>query len=279
MIAALRRHWPEYLIEGMALGLFMVVAVLVTALFEHPASVFHKLIPNPDARRAVMGAAMGLTAIGLIYSPWGQRSGAHMNPATTLTFLFLSKITAWDAAFYIVSQFIGGVSGVLVARVLLGPIIMHPSVNYAVTIPGPAGPWVACVAEAGLACGMMFMVLCATNAPRFARYTGVYAGILVFLYVTFEAPLSGMSINPARTVASALPSGIWQYGWIYFAGPIAGMLLAARAYCLIARPVSLACPKLHHGTAQRCIFCGHRRPPPTASTEPSDSPGSDRSSL
>src|SRR5207249_1529164 len=92
---------------------------------------------------------------------------------------------------------------------------------------------------------------------RLARFTGLFAGTLVFAYITFEAPLSGMSINPARTAASALPSGIWTSGWIYFTAPISGMFLAVEIYCGLKGLSHLACPKYHHGTKQRCIFCGH----------------------
>ena len=81
MIRVLKQHWPEYLIEAWALGTFMVSAALFTALLEYPGSPAHQLIPNSDVRRALIGLAMGLIAIALIYSPWGQRSGAHMNPA------------------------------------------------------------------------------------------------------------------------------------------------------------------------------------------------------
>jgi aquaporin Z len=55
----------------------------------------------------------------------------------------------------------------------------------------------------------MVVILFAINTPKFARCTGLFAGTLVALFITFEAPYSGMSINPARTVASALPSGVW----------------------------------------------------------------------
>jgi aquaporin Z len=103
---------------------------------------------------------------------------------------------------------------------------------------------------------MMFMVLFTTNTPGLARFTGLFAGALVFFYITFEAPLSGMSINPARTVASAVPSGIWTGGWIYFTAPVLGMLLAAQLFILHHRDSPRACPKHHHGTKQRCIFCG-----------------------
>jgi aquaporin Z len=257
MFVALRQHWPEYLIEAWALGTFMISATLFTALLEYPGSPLHQLIPNGSARRALNGLAMGLTAIALIYSPWGQQSGAHMNPATTLTFLRLGKVMPWDAAFYIAAQFMGGVCGVLLSKLLLGGILAHPSVSYVATVPGPAGTGVAFIAELTIACGMMFMVLLITNTPNLARFTGVFAGTLVFLYITFEAPLSGMSINPARTAASSVPSGIWTSGWLYFTAPTLGMLLAAQIYRVTHNASPRACPKLHHGVKQRCIFCGY----------------------
>jgi aquaporin Z len=257
MLRALQQHWPEYLIEAWALGAFMVSAALFTALLEYPGSPVHHLIPNGAVRRALIGLAMGLTAVALIYSPWGQRSGAHMNPATTFTFLRLGKVMPWDATFYVASQFIGGVCGVLLSKLLLGAIIAHPSVSYVTTVPGPAGVGIAFLAEAAIACGMMLMVLFVTNTPKLARFTGLFAGALVFLYITFEAPLSGMSINPARTAASAVPSGIWTAGWIYFTAPVVGMLLAAQVYRGVSDSSPRACPKLHHGTKQRCIFCGY----------------------
>ncbi len=94
-------NWPEYAIEAALLGTFMVAACAVTALLEHPASPLHAAIPDPFTRRALIGIAMGLTAIGLIYSPWGQQSGAHFNPSVTLTFLRLGKIEVRDALGYV----------------------------------------------------------------------------------------------------------------------------------------------------------------------------------
>jgi aquaporin Z len=102
----------------------------------------------------------------------------------------------------------------------------------------------------------MLMVLYATNSPRLARYTGVFGGVLVFLFITFEAPISGMSINPARSFGSALPSGVWTGLWIYFTAPILGMLAAAEFFRFLKRNPD-ACPKVFHGQRQRCIFCGH----------------------
>src|SRR5204863_18609 len=103
--------WREYLIEGAGLGLFMVSAAVMTTLLEHPSSPVRSELPDPLVRRAFMGLAMGLTAAALIYSPWGRRSGAHFNPAVTLTFLRLGKVSPLDAGGYVAGQFAGGTPG------------------------------------------------------------------------------------------------------------------------------------------------------------------------
>jgi len=86
------------------------------------------------------------------------------------------------------------------------------------------------------------------------RYTGPLAALLLALYITFESPLSGTSMNPARTVASALPSGAWQGLWIYLVAPLIGMLAAADAYRLLTGRSDVMCAKLNHFTHRRCIF-------------------------
>ena len=252
---ALRQHWPEYLIEAFCLGLFMVSAGAFTVLFEDPASPVRQAVENPVIRRAGIGLAMGLTAIGLIYSPWGRRSGAHMNPAVTLTFFRLGKVPVWDAVFYIAAQFVGGLLGVLLTRAVLGARFAEPAVNYIVTVPGPAGVGVAFGAETAISAGLMLVILLASSRPALAHYTGLFAGALVALFITFEAPYSGMSINPARTVASAVPSGVWTAAWIYFAAPAGGMLLAAELFGLLRGGAHAWCAKLHHPPGHHCIFC------------------------
>jgi len=80
---ALRRHWPEYLMEAAGLGIFMISASVVTVILEHPVSpIRQQAITDAMFRRFVSG--YGLTAIAIIYSPWGKQSGAHINPVVTL---------------------------------------------------------------------------------------------------------------------------------------------------------------------------------------------------
>src|SRR5437868_2432628 len=175
-ISAASRHWPEYLIEAACLGLFMVSACSFTVLLQHPGFIVRQMVPSPFLRRMLTGIAMGLTAISLIYSPWGKQSGAHFSPSITLTFFRLGKIEPWDAFFYIAAQFIGGTAGVLLASRFLGSAIMNDNVRYAMTRPGSRGTAIAFVAELGISFLMMTMVLNISNSARLARFTGVIAG-------------------------------------------------------------------------------------------------------
>ncbi len=258
LVSAIREHWPEYVSEAICLGAFMVSACVVTALVQHPSSPLRHALPSAFFRTALTGLAMGLTAIAIVYSPVGKRSGAHMNPAITLTFLRLGKIAGLDAGFYIAAQFAGGLLGVLASALALGPIIADSTVGYAATTPGPAGAAAAFGAELAISFGMMLAILKVSNTARFARYTGLFCGALVALYITFESPLSGMSMNPARTLGSALPAGMHGALWIYFVAPLAGMFLAAEAYTRLGRNGRIFCAKVHHTSSTPCIFCDYR---------------------
>ncbi len=257
---ALRHHYPEYLMEAAGLGLFMIAASVSTAIMEHPASVIHQAIADPVLRRCLIGVAMGLTAIALIYSPWGKQSGAHLNPAVTLTFLRLGKVDRVDALFYVLAQFIGSWLGIVLAAWVLGDAMIHPTVNYVVTIPGTDGVALAFLAELGISLGLMLVILIVSNRPQLARWTGLFAGGLIATYITLEAPLSGMSMNPARTLASAIPAHNWTAIWVYFTAPLVGMLAAAEIYIRWVRRNPILCAKLHHHNSKRCIFCDGNRP-------------------
>jgi aquaporin Z len=253
---AFRRHWPESLIEAGLLATFMVSALGFTVLLEHPGSAVRAALPDPLVRRALMGCAMGGTAIALVSSRWGQRSGAHFNPAFTFAFFRLGKIEPADALGYVVAQLAGGVAGVLAIAALLD--VTHPAVNYAVTVPGMAGVAAAFAAEVALSFATMLTVLIVSNHPRLARFTPLFVGALVASWITFEAPISGMSMNPARSLASATGASAFSSLWIYFSAPPLGMLLAAELFVRVRSASAVHCAKLHHQNDQRCIFrCGY----------------------
>ena len=254
-MSALAQHWPEYVIEAAGLCLFMISACTFATLLENPASPVRQAISDTLTRRILMGMAMGLTAIGIIYSPWGMQSGAHINPSVTLTFFRLGKVKRWDALFYICAQFAGGIVGVMIAAAFLGSLLQHPAVNYVVTMPGRYGVVAAFLTELVISFLLMSMVLYVSNTPGIHRFTGVCAGLLVASYITLVAPISGMSMNPARTFGSAFAARFWHALWIYFAAPISGMLLASEVYLGFRGRAGVACAKLHHENTKRCIFC------------------------
>ncbi len=255
-IACLRHHWPEYLMEAGLLGTFMISACIFAIVYGHPGSPVRHAIPSTFLRGLLGGISMGMTALVILYSPWAKQSGGHINPAVTLTFLRLRKVRGWDAFFYIAAQAWGAIGGVSLAALMFRTELSHPAVRFAVTTPGPRGPWVAFLAEFLMATGMMSAVLYFSNHQVLSRYTGVFASTLVAIYITVAAPLSGMSMNPARSFGSALPSGIWNDFWIYLMAPPLGMLMASELYLWRKSAAAVKCCKLHHDNHKRCIFCG-----------------------
>lgn len=254
MTRALKAHWPEYLMEAAGLGVFMISACVFTVLLYHPSSPAAQFVANETARRVLMGMAMGSTAIAIIFSPFGKQSGAHINPAVTLTYFRLGKIEPWDAAFYTLFQFIGGITGVLVASLVFGNLVAHQSVNYAATVPGPTGPLNAFLAELTISFILMSVILTVSNTKQLGRWTGLFAGALIATYISVESPISGMSMNPARTFGSASVAQLWTSLWIYFTAPPLGMLLAGETYKRLKSNRGVACAKLHHYNGARCIF-------------------------
>jgi len=256
-----RFHWTEYAIEAGALATFMVSAAVWAALLYHPSSNVAAAIHSEVLRRALMGVAMGLTAVAIIYSPAGQRSGAHMNPAVTLVFFRLGKIAREDAGGYVVGQFIGAAVGLAAITSLLPGVISAPSVNYVTTVPGPLGNAVAFGAELAISFLLMSCVLTVSNNRRLAAWTGLCAGLLVSIYITIESPLSGMSMNPARTFGSALLASDFHALWIYFTAPPLGMLAAAELFVRRNGIHRVLCAKLHHPHTGSCHFACAMTPP------------------
>jgi aquaporin Z len=252
---ALRTHWRLYVYEGAELAWFMVAACVATVVLFGAAS--H--VPGAALRRVLMGVAMGATAVMIIHSPIGKRSGAHFNPAITLTYLRLGKIAPWDAVFYVVGQFAGGLFGVGLSALLLGTRLAQPSVEYAVTVPGIGGTAGAFGAELFMATLLMGVVLWSSNEARWAKYTSYFVGVLIANYIFFFAPVSGFSINPARTVGSAAFAGIWTAWWVYFVAPLLGMMGAAEVYVRWYGVEKVLCAKLHPAPSVLCPF--HCRDP------------------
>ncbi len=242
--------------EAICLGIFMMSASFFGTILEYPNSSVHQLISNDFARLCLMGLAMGITATALNYSPMGKLSGAHMNPAVTIAFTRLGKVKFNDAIFYTIFQCAGGILAVWLMTFLLGNAFKDQHVNYVITAPGRFGAAIAFVLEILIAFAMMTMVLTTSNHPIFSKYTGLIAGFFVTGYVIISGPISGFSMNPARTIASAVPAMLYPSFWIYMTAPFIGMLGAAEIFKIFnGRAI---CAKMRHVDSYLCIFnCGY----------------------
>jgi aquaporin Z len=233
-----------------------------------PQSPVSLLITAAVAKRAVVGAAAGLYLVALVYSPLGTESGAQINPSITLAYLRLGKIALLDAGFYIAAQFIGAVLGVLLFAAVLPSWASAPQVKYIVTAPGIWGQVGAFVAELSITFAMMLLVLESSNRAALKRFTGLFCGAFLAFLVVFESPISGTSLNPARSTGSAVVAGDWYHLGLYFIAPLLGAQLAVLAYRRGDQARAVACAKLHHARtghprAERCIMkgCAYRTGP------------------
>lgn len=240
--------------EAGELALYMFSICALATLLRHPASPIRHFIVSAFLGRALLGLAVGAVVIAIVMTPWGKQSGGHFNPAITFAFYRLGNVALWDALFYGAAQFAGAIGGVAVASYILRGAPANDAIRYVVTVPGVYGTEVAFVAELTISSALMITILVISNREALARYTPYFVGALYATCVTFETPLSGMSMNPARTFGSALNASCWRALWIYFIAPTLGMLIAAEIFLLVRGGVAPFCAKLHHANKKRCIF-------------------------
>lgn len=234
MLEIFKRHWREYLMEAAGLAGFVLGASLLTIFLEHPDFPVMKGAfggeENAVWRRVPLGILLG-AYIGFIIYLFGEKSGAHINPATTWTFFRLRKINLSNACFYTLAQFTGAIAATQLLKATLDEWFANPLVGYGVTKPMPPHtPVDAFVAEFIISFVLMFVVLIVISSKRLEKFAAHASGALIALYLIFELPFSGMSLNPARSFAAALAANKWEHLWIYFVAPPLAMLLAAEIF-------------------------------------------------
>lgn len=232
MLRAFRRHWRAYLLEALGLMAFMLGAGAFATLFTYPGSPVARAIPSDLLKHVGTGLCMGLVTFAIV-SSIGRRTGAHINPAVTWTFWRQGRIDGWDAVFYTGAQFAGACLAPIVLLHVVGAPFAHEEVKYATSQPGPAGDLVAFAAEFAMSFVLMLVVLIALDSEKLAKRAPAIVGALIALFIAFESPLSGMSLNPARSFGSALTANQWNGIWIYFLAPVPAMLLAGETYRLL----------------------------------------------
>lgn len=178
----------------------------------------------------VVGVALvfGLVIMAMVYAT-GHLSGAHINPAVTLAFTLTRHFPARDAGAYIAAQ----LAGATAAALLLLAVWPAAPAELGATVP-TAGAGSALVYEIVLTATLMFVIMAvATDTRAVGAGAAIAIGGAVALGALFGGPVTGASMNPARSLGPALASGTWQDFWIYVVGPIAGAALGALAYQLV----------------------------------------------
>lgn len=237
----------------------MIIGIGAVTLMWSDGSIMRELISNEPLRRLCTGLLFAGGGTAVVLSPLGQRSGGHLNPAVTLAFWVKGQVNGLDASAYVLAQLLGAVVGVVVVGLVGGAAAQ--SVQLGITLPGADySTGIALGAEFVITFMLMFTILYCVNEPRHAARTPYFAGLLVALLVFVEAPVSGTSLNPARSFAPALLTSVFQDFWLYCVGPVAGAVLAVyvHGWAFGAR-ARAGCAKLFHTERYRCIFtdCSH----------------------
>ncbi len=225
-----KHNYKLYLMEALGLAIFMCSACFFAGQLWHTGAYLNTIFINDMSRNFVMGIAMGVTALFIFYSPLTAPSGSHINPAVSLVQLYLGKLSKLNFFYYIIFQFAGGIAGVYLMAILMKETLTDAPVNYVVTVPGyGVAQWKAVLFELVIGFIMITIVLNISNS-KLKKYTRIFAACLVSVYVIVAGPVSGFGMNPARSFASALPSGIYTSFWIYIFCPLIGMMAAAFVY-------------------------------------------------
>jgi aquaporin Z len=234
---------------------FLLFAGLSAVVFDFGAgSPLAAVLPDKSARLLITGLLFAGSGSLVAISPLGRLSGGHINPAVTLAFWIQGKMHRFDLAGYILGQFLGAITGtLLLALVWRG---RAASVHYGMTIPGAGYPlWVIFLVEVGLTSLLVFSIFFFVSSHRLMRWTPLMVWILVALMVWLEAPISGTSLNPARSFGPALVSGVWHSLWLYLVAPPLGAVLAVGAFRLVtASGRDVLTGKLFHAPHYRSVF-------------------------
>ncbi len=253
-----------FLSEFIGTALLVAAGLSIVILDFGAGSPVLRLLPDPGLRRLVTGFLFGAIGATIAISPVGKVSGAHINPVVTLAFWMKRKMSVPHAAGYVVAQLAGAIAGAW-------PLIfwghMGSSIEFGATFPG-AGytAFQAALGEVittfGLIVGLFFFL----GHNRLRAYTPMLFPFLYAAMVYLEAPVSGTSTNPARSVGPSVIAGDWRGWWIYWVGPLAGTLLglAAGRFTLLRR-FEVEVAKIYHFEHDpHGIFHRHSSKPPAA---------------
>jgi aquaporin Z len=239
--------WRLFISELVGTALLVLIGLSLVILMFGTGTPMARLIPSEGLRRLITGFLFGTTGATIALSPVGKVSGAHINPAVTLAFRLMGKLDLRTTLGYIVAQLTGAVVGSL-PLLLWGT--MGKSVVFGATLPGPGTtlPMVI-LGEVITTFAMVTLLAVFLGFRKIRPFTPAIFPPLYAIMVWAESPISGTSTNPARSLGPAVISGQWGGWWIYWIGPVVGMLLAVLACSFLAKRIEVA--KLYYFESDR----------------------------
>jgi len=242
-----RVRWRFFFSEAIGTAVLVCGGLSVVVVMFGDGSPMGRIVPNERLRMALSAFLFGCVGTAVALSRVGRESGAHINPAVTVGFWMMRKLDGRAAAGYIVAQLLGASLGALP---LLAWGSMGRSIAFGATIPGAGySTGKVVIGEAATTFGLVATLFICLAYRQLRPYTPFVIPVLYAVMVPLEAHISGTSTNPARTFGPALISGRWDGWWIYWVGPMLGMLAAILVCSSLARRIKVA--KLYHFESDR----------------------------
>ena len=250
-------HLTEWAAEMLGTALLLFVAVSAVTFDLGPASPLARVIPSESLRLLVTGLLIAGSASLYSVTPPGKRSGAHLNPVVTLAFWLMGHVHRHDLVAYWVAQLTGAVLGTAAGLAVWRDAARQ--VHVASTHPGPGTPLLlAAGAEFAMTMTLLLVLFYLLAKAGTRRFAPLAAWLVVATFVWRVAPISGTSLNPARSFGPALFDGDLRVMWVYVAGPVLGAAAAAAIAHVGQRQFRPLTAKLFHDPGYANIF-GTRR--------------------
>ncbi|MDE3154186.1 MAG: aquaporin [Acidobacteriota bacterium] len=233
------------LAEAWGTALLVAIGVSIVIVASASSGPVVPLVPDAGLRRLITGFLFGATGALVTVSGVGRASGAHINPAVTLAFWLRRRMPASHALAYVAAQCAGAALG---GAALLAWGRTGTTVAFGATLPGRAfGPGLALAGEAVTTATLVILLFAFLGRRRLRAWTPLLFPPLYAVMVYLEAPISGTSTNPARSLGSALAAGAWQSWWVYWIGPALGVLIAWGVHRLGGlRDLEIEVAKVYH---------------------------------
>lgn len=247
-------NWSEYGAELLGTAFNLLVGFsIITFNFGKGLPMEH-LIPAVSPRLLINGLIFAGSGALFSISPLGKLSGSHLNPCLSLAFWIQGKMHKQDLIGYIFGQFLGAILGTFLALALWGNYLI--SVNYCITSPGIGYPlWYVFLAEVLMTFMLVLSIFIFLSHHQLLRWTPLMVWLLVATMVWLGAPISGTSLNTARSIGPAFLAWSWQNQWLYCIASPLGALTAVGVFQLISMGErEVLTGKLFHVPNYRCIF-------------------------